>query len=181
MTGAEFRAMKFTNAALAALMMTVMTSSGQAATLITAATLTINVTFTQPSCDITVPPLYSLGTLTPGTNIQHAPMEITWKCEGNAPITTALTASIAKGSASGVEGVVLKTTSDTDTGVTLSLREKVSNELIKLTGGDYFCSDQNSVPGVTMRTCTLTPETNVSPGGPFGLASATLRFEVVYP
>jgi hypothetical protein len=60
----------------------------------------------------------------------------------------------------------------------------VSNKLIKLTGpaaGDYFCSDENAVAGTMMRTCTLTPETNVSQNGPFGLASATLRFEVGYP
>lgn len=55
--------MKFTKAALAALMMTVMTGSGQAATTATA-TLTINVTFTQPSCDIQVPSSYNLGLLT---------------------------------------------------------------------------------------------------------------------
>ncbi|HAX5279319.1 TPA: F18 fimbrial protein FedE, partial [Escherichia coli] len=57
--------MKFTKAVLAALMMTVMTGSAQAASTATA-TLTINVTFTQPSCDISVPPSYNLGTLTLG-------------------------------------------------------------------------------------------------------------------
>lgn len=173
--------MRFTKAALAALMMTVMTGSGQVATSATA-TLTINVTFTQPSCDITVPPEYNLGTLTPGKK-SHAPLKITWKCEGDTPVKTALTATIVKGgTGSGNEKVVLQTDSGTDTGATLSLREKDS--LIKLTGstaGDYFCSDANAVSGVTERTCTLTPETNVSQNGPFGLASATLRFEVGYP
>lgn len=174
--------MKFTKAALVALMITVMTSSGQAATTATA-TLSINVTFTQPSCDITVPTLYNLGTLTPGQKT-HAPLEITRKCDGDTPVKTALTAAIVKGSASGSEKVVLQMDSGTDTGATLSLKEKVSNRLIKLTGpvvGDYFCSDENAVAGATMRTCTLTPETNVSQSGPFGLASATLRFEVGYP
>lgn len=173
--------MKFTKAALAALMM-VVAGSGQAATSATA-TLTINVTFTQPSCDITVPASYNLGTLTPGSK-PHAPLNITWKCEGDTPVTTALTAAIAKGKASGDEKVVLLTDSGTPTGATLSLREKKSARLIKLTGpsaGDYFCSDENATPGTTMRTCTLTPETNVSQNGPFGLASATLRFEVGYP
>lgn len=172
--------MKFTKAALAALMM-VVAGSGQAATSATA-TLTINVTFTQPSCDITVPASYNLGTLTPGSK-PHAPLNITWKCEGDTPVTTALTAAIVKGNANGKEKVVLLTDSGTPTGATLSLREKKSANLIKLTGpsaGDYFCSDENATPGTTMRTCTLTPETNVSQNGPFGLASATLRFEVVY-
>lgn len=173
--------MKFTKAALAALMM-VVAGSGQAATSATA-TLTINVTFTQPSCDITVPASYNLGTLTPGPKT-HAPLDISWKCEGDTPVTTALTAAIVKGNASGDEKVVLLTNSGTPTGATLSLREKKSTSLIKLTGpgaGDYFCSDDSATPGITMRTCTLTPETNVSQNGPFGLASATLRFEVGYP
>lgn len=175
--------MKFTKAALAALMMTVMTGSAQAATTATA-TLTINVTFTQPSCDITVPASYNLGTLTPGSKT-HAPLNISWKCEGDTSVKTALTADIVKGGKTGGdESVTLKTDSGTDTGATLSLREKTSNALIKLTGpaaGDYFCSDDRATPGTTMRTCTLTPETNVSQNGPFGLASATLRFEVGYP
>ncbi|EFM6587668.1 F18 fimbrial protein FedE [Escherichia coli] len=182
MTGAEFRTMKFTKAVLAALMM-VVAGSGQADTSATA-TLIINVTFTQPSCEITVPPSYNLGTLTPGSK-PHTPLNITWKCEGDTPVKTALTAVIVRGgTASRDDQVVLLTDSGTPTGATLSLRENKSTSLIKLTGpgaGDYFCSDDSVTPGTTMRTCTLTPETNVSQNGPFGLASATLRFEVGYP
>ena len=173
--------MKFTKAALAALMM-VVAGSGQAATSATA-TLTINVTFTQPSCDITVPALYNLGTLTPGSKT-HAPLNITWKCEGDTLVKTALLADIVRGGkTSNDEKVILKTDDNTDTGATLSLREKESGDLIKLTGpaaGNYFCSDANAIAGME-HTCTLTPETNVSQNGPFGLASATLRFEVGYP
>lgn len=88
--------MRFTKAALAALMM-VVAGSGQAATTATA-TLTINVIFTQPSCDITVPASYNLGTLTLGSKT-HAPLDITWKCEGDTPVKTALTAAIVKGTA----------------------------------------------------------------------------------
>ncbi|EPM4791129.1 F18 fimbrial protein FedE [Escherichia coli] len=177
--------MKFTKAAMAVLMIAVMTGSGQTATTATTATatLTINVTFTQPSCDITVPASYNLGTLTPGVKI-HAPLEITWKCEGDTPIKTALTAGIVKGTASGDEKVILQTDGGTDTGATLALREKKSAALIKLTGptmSDYFCTDESAVAGTMTRTCTLTPETNVSQNGPFGLASATLSFEVGYP
>ncbi|EEW1616131.1 TPA: F18 fimbrial protein FedE [Escherichia coli] len=182
MTGVGFRAMQFTNTALAALMMTVMTGNGQAATTATV-TLTINVTFTQPSCEITVPPSYNLGPLTPGTKT-HAPLKITWKCEGGTPVKTALLADIVRGGkTSDDEKVILKTDDNTDTGATLSLREKESGDLIKLTGpaaGNYFCSDANAIAGME-HTCTLTPETNVSQNGPFGLASATLRFEVGYP
>ncbi|HHH7324890.1 TPA: F18 fimbrial protein FedE [Escherichia coli] len=172
--------MKFTKAALAALMM-VVAGSGQADTSATA-TLIINVTFTQPSCEIKVPPSYYLGTLTPGSK-PHIPLNITWKCEGDTPVKTALTATIVRGgTTSRDDQVVLLTDSGTPTGATLSLREKKSTSLIKLTGaGDYFCSDDSATPGTTIRTCTLTPETNVSQNGPFGLASATLLFEVGYP
>lgn len=173
--------MKFIKAALAALMM-VMAGSGQAATS-AEATLMINVTFTQPSCDIQAPISYNLGTLTPEVKT-HAPLEITWTCaDGGTPVKTALTAAIVKGRASDDDKVILQTDRGTDTGATLSLREKVSSALIKLTGPteeNYFCSDANAVSGVR-RTCTLTPETKVSQSGPFGLASATLRFEVGYP
>ncbi|EPE6524284.1 F18 fimbrial protein FedE [Escherichia coli] len=167
--------MKFTKVAMAALMMAMMTGSGRADT----ATLTINVNFTRPSCDISVPPLYSLGDLVPGeTGKNHSPLDITWRCEGNTPLNTALTAVSDSGNLEGDGKVYLMTDSGQRTGVTLSLREKTSNNLIKLTGNEKFCSDTEGTTG--MRTCTLTPVTDVSRGSVLGNASATLRFEVKY-
>lgn len=179
MTGVGFRAMRFTKAALAALMMAVMTGSGQAATTATAM-LTISVTFTQPSCDIQVPSLYNLGLLVQGEqNKEHVPLKITWTCEGSAPQKTALTATVV-GSAGkvGDEKVYLMTESQR-TGATLSLKEKTGDSLIKLDGQSPFCSDAKEATG--MRTCTLIPMTDVSREGALGMASATLRFEVGYP
>ncbi|WP_308065291.1 F18 fimbrial protein FedE [Escherichia marmotae] len=172
--------MRLTKAALAALMMTVMTGSGQAATTATA-TLTINVTFTQPSCDIKVPASYNLGLLTPGETKNHGDLTITWECQGNTPLKTALTAEILAGSAENDNKVVRLKASTGNSRAALSLREKGATQLIKLTGptgGDYFCSDSAEVTG--MRTCTLTPVTEVSGQGALGPASATLRFEVAY-
>lgn len=173
--------MKFTKAALAALMMTVMTGSGQAATTATA-TLTINVTFTQPSCDIQVPSQYNLGLLTQGdAEREHAPLNITWTCEGDTPLKTALTAAIVSGEAEGDEKVYLITDGSQRTGATLSLKEKTTGSLIKLTGpdsGNLFCSDETETTG--MRTCTLIPVTAVSRDGALGVASAGLKFEVAY-
>lgn len=169
--------MKFTKAVLVLLMMTVMTGSGQAAT--NAVTLTINVTFTQPGCDITVPPSHMLDALVPGkTGTEHPPLKITWSCEGNTPLKTALAAAIVLGDSEGDRKVHLMTDGRKRTGVTLSLREKTSGNLIKLTGTDNFCSDMEGTTG--MRTCTLTPVTDVSRGSVLGNASATLRFEVRY-
>lgn len=166
--------MKFTKAPLALLMM-VMTGSGQAVT----SYLTIHVTYTQPSCNITVPSSHMLGPLISGeTGKAHRPLEITWSCEGNTPRKTALTAAIVSGDSEGDSKVYLMTDGRQRTGVTLSLREKTTSIPIKLTGNEPFCSDTEGTTG--MRTCTLIPVTDVSRGSVLGNASATLRFEVRY-
>lgn len=176
--------MRFTKGVLAALMLTVTADGAQAATnaVNVSATVRINVTFTAPTCNIKVPSSYDLGTLTPGPK-EHGPLNITWSCEGDTPIKTALTAEVVTGGRDATnEKVYLVTDGNQATGAALSLKE--GGSFIKLTGsqaGDYFCSDTGAVAGVTERTCTLTPVTNVSQNGPFGLASATLRFEVGYP
>ncbi|EGF7427602.1 F18 fimbrial protein FedE [Escherichia coli] len=183
MTGAEFRAMRFTKAALAALMM-VVAGSGQAASTATA-TLTINVTFTQPSCGIKVPASYNLGLLTPGETKDHGDLTITWECQGNTPMETALTAEILAGSAENDNKVVRLKAGNGNSRAALSLRDKTAGTLIKMTGpsgGDYFCRNSKDVTGI--RTCTLTPVTEVSSqgtSGALGPAFATLRFEVGYP
>jgi type 1 fimbria pilin len=169
--------MKFTNIALTALMLAMTAGSAQAATTETKI-LTIDITFIRPSCDITVPSSYNLGALTPGGPKDHGDLNITWTC--NFPQQTALTAGIATGTAEGDDKVRMMSGGQA-TGALLSLREKGATQPIKLTGSgakNYFCSDEAA--GV-VRTCTLTPVTEVSRNGPFGLASATLRFEVGYP
>lgn len=168
--------MKYTKAALALLMM-VMTDSGQADTK--TATLKINVTFARPSCNIQVPSSYELEALVPGETGKHHPsLNITWSCKGNTPLKTALTAAIVSGGSEGEEKVRLITDSRQRTGVTLSLKENTNGGLIKLTGTENFCSDTEGTTG--MRTCTLTPVTDVSHDSVPGHASATLRFEVGY-
>ena len=175
--------MKFTKAALMTLMLVAPMGTSQAATSATA-TLTINVTFTTPSCDITVPSSYNLGILTPGSK-EHGDLKITWNCTeaGATPlnIKTALTAAIVAGTPEGENKVRLMSGGQAS-GATLSLREKSTQSFIKLTSAvkkNYFCSDATETS--EQRTCTLTPVTDVSSTGPFGMASATLRFEVGYP
>ncbi|WP_218073155.1 F18 fimbrial protein FedE [Escherichia coli] len=175
--------MRLTKAALAALMM-VVAGSGQAATTATA-TLTINVTFTQPSCDIKVPASYNLGLLTPGETKNHGDLTITWECQGNTPMKTALTAAIVTGAAENDNKTVrLAADSGGKSRAALSLKDSMGSP-IKLTGptgGNYFCGDSKETTG--MRTCALTPVTEVSSqgtSGALGPASATLRFEVGYP
>lgn len=169
--------MKFTKVVLAVLIMTV-TVGGVLAS--STATLTINATFTRPTCNIQVPSSYDLGALTSGTK-EHGNLKITWTCDGDMPIKTALTAGIVAGDADGNDKVRLMVGSQASDAV-LSLREKVSGNLIKLTGHDasnYFCTDAQYITG--MRTCMLTPVTTVNyQKGVFGQASAKLSFSVAY-
>lgn len=170
--------------AIAALMLAVTTGSASAASTATA-TLTINVHFPQPSCDIKVPTSYNLGTLSPGSEVTHPGFDITWDCgTSGKPLKTALTAAVVRGTVVGNDKVRLLRNDGQATGASLFLKEKGASSPVNLTGTgtgaqDYFCSDATEVTG--MRTCTLTPVTVVEPGGPFGLASATLRFKVGYP
>ncbi|EFG0720612.1 F18 fimbrial protein FedE [Escherichia coli] len=179
MTGEGFRVMKFPKTALTALIMVMMVGDVEA-TSSTTAVLTINVTFTPPSCDLQMPSSYDLGTLTPGRKV-HGDFQITWNCEGNEPIKTALTANIISGVAEGNNKVRLIANNQAS-GATLFLQEKNSGSLVKLTGHDaldYFCSDDRETTG--MRICTLIPVTETSLTGPFGRGDATLSFAIAYP
>lgn len=168
--------------ALVALMFAVTAGSSQAGNTATA-TLIINVNFRQPTCDINVPSSYDLGVLSAGGAVEHRGFDITWNCGTGESLKTALTASIVRGTAVGDDQVRLLRDDGQATGASLSLKENrqgASPSPVKLTGAtDYFCSDESEVTG--MRTCTLTPVTKVDQGGPFGLASATLKFKVGYP
>ncbi|HBB9789165.1 TPA: F18 fimbrial protein FedE [Escherichia coli] len=179
MTGAEFRAMRLTKAALAALMM--VTGDVQALSKTATAIVTIEVNFTRATCNITVPTLYNLGLLTPGETKNHGDLTITWECQGNTSLKTALTAEILTGSAENDNKVVRLKAGSGNSRAALSLRDKTAGTLIKMTGpagGNYFCNDSAETTG--MRTCTLTPVTEVSGQGALGPASATLRFMVAY-
>ena len=174
--------MKFTKAALAALMLAMTTGSAPAATTATA-TLTINVTPPPTSCNVTVPALYGLGVLKQGEIQRHGNLEITWECEGDTPVKTALTADIVKGYREGESDVFLVAGDGKKSDVKLYLWHWDSGAKIKLTGPgakDYFCKDTSAVANM-MRTCKVTPYTIVSPGAQGQTVSATLRFEVEYP
>ncbi|ENE9016412.1 F18 fimbrial subunit FedE, partial [Escherichia coli] len=112
---------------------------------------------------------------------EHGDFQITWNCEGNEPIKTALTAGISSGVAEGDNKVRLIANNQAS-GATLFLKEKNSGSLIKLTGHDaqdYFCSDSRETTG--MRICTLIPVTETSLIGPFGRGYSTLSFAIAYP
>lgn len=177
--------MKFTKAAITALiLLLMMTGSGQASVTLDGYmggdVLTINVSVNQPTCSISAPNSYELGSLTQGRK-EHDPLIITWSCDTSDPsLKTALTASIVSGIRDGDSSVYLLTGQEKST-AKLSLKK--GNDLIKLLEqgvmpgeDDYFCNDT----GIA-RTCSLIPVTEVSSGGTSGQVSATLSFEVVYP
>lgn len=170
--------MKFSKAALAALM-TMMAGGVQAALSPASVDVSIEVTFTQPSCEIRVPSSYDLGVLVHGeSGREHTPLHITVDC-GGTPQKTALTAgTVGSPDKAGDEKVYLMKNGQR-TGAMLSLKEKGATDLIKLTGldTDVFCKD---TAGSASRTCTLIPVTDVSRDGVLGEASATLRFGIVY-
>lgn len=169
--------MKFSKAALAALM-TMMAGGVQAALSPVSVDVSIDVTFTQPSCEIRVPSSYDLGVLVHGeSGREHVPLNITVDC-GGTPQKTALTAGIVGSPDKAGDEKVYLMKNGQRTGAMLSLKEK-NGGLIKLTGldTDAFCKD---TAGNASRTCTLIPVTDVSRDGVLGEASATLRFGIVY-
>lgn len=143
------------------------------------ATLTINVTFTAPTCTITVPPTYNLGILQLNETKEHSPLVVDWSCEGGGPIKTALTASVVTGILGSTQDKVKMLGEDgSENGTTLTLKEKSSGQNIKLTGSDVdvFCSGT----ATGSRSCELIPVTETHQGDTPGRINATLRFAVAY-
>lgn len=169
---------------LSALMLTIVSINSQAATS-ASTSLIVNVIYTPPSCNITMPSSYDLGTLLPGGEVEHPSFDLNLDCSAtDYPLKTALTATIVKGNAVSDNKVRLVRSDGLETSAFLFLKESGGTSPIKLTGSGAnmqgaFCSDATAVIGP--RTCKLTPVTKVESGGVFGLASATLRFQVSYP
>ncbi|EEW0765628.1 hypothetical protein EEO80_22820 [Escherichia albertii] len=148
----------------------------KSATLATAM-LTINATFINPRCDISVPSFYDLGTLTPGRK-EHASLSIEWNCT-NTPVRTALTASVIRGKleASG-DKLQLIVNGNSNGSLLYFMGGNNDANIIKINGRDSFCSD--TVETTEARKCIITPVTEVHNNDTFGVASAILRFEIVY-
>ncbi len=139
--------------------------------------LNVNVKFVTTTCDVYAPDSYDLGDLLPGEAIKHNSFNVDIVCSSNNKVKTALTASILQG---GIDKSKTKTqllVNGKENGTLLWLLDKNGN-MINLSGDtdSFFCED------ITYgnRTCSVTPVTESHPTDTFGLASATIRFHVVY-
>lgn len=175
MTGAGFRAMKFTKTMLAAAILISTT-----ATEVISATITINVAFTAPTCNVTVDPTYNLGILVVGeAEKPHRPMPVKWDCQGGTGgtgksfLTARVTNGLADPSKESVE-LLSKSGAKSGSGVFLSLRAK--NAPVKIDGTTAIC-EQTGPQG----QCDLTPVTKVPTGSvQLGGVEGALVFEAKY-
>ena len=143
--------------------------------------LTINATFINPGCDITVPSFYDLGTLTPGRK-EHSPLSIVWNCT-DTPVRTALTASVIRGKIEASEDklqLIINGNNNSDSNGSILYFYGGGNggSIIKINGRDPFCPDIIETTGI--RKCVITPVTEVHHDDTFGVVSAILLFEIVY-
>ncbi|WP_370560780.1 fimbrial protein [Edwardsiella tarda] len=141
------------------------------------ATVTVTATFVAATCDIKIPAIYWLGTLTPGAIKKHSPLKIKWSCDSDQLFNSALKASLVTG-VSNHSKEKLEMMVDGYKNGTLLWLEDSHGQTIKLSGNDddVFCASNGS--GV--HDCDLTPITEVHPTDKFGIATAVIHFEVVY-
>lgn len=139
-----------------------------AETVVGSLTTTVITENIAPSCDIHVPHEIYLGTLENGTR-KHSPFELSVTCKDNTK--TAFVASIVKGKLSGADAVTMSN------GSLLRLENENSNIKLQGKNTDSFCLGQSS----GIRTCELTPVTEVDANNQRGKAEATLNFKIIYP
>ncbi|EBU2765677.1 fimbrial protein [Salmonella enterica] len=158
-----------------------MFSSVRAANTATAS-LTIEATFTKPTCTINVPASYDLGELVRGQLKEHESLSIKVECPGAQSIKTALTAKVLTGTLENTQDKVQMIVNGKGNGTLLSFKPVSNMEAnipIKLTGAtqDAFCSFDSG----EFRQCQLIPVTEVHAGDTPGHASASVLFDVIYP
>lgn len=147
----------------------VCTSVLQAKTIVGTLTTTVITENITPSCDISVPQEILLGTLPNGTK-KHPSFKLSLTCKNDTK--TALVASIVKGNLSGSDTVTMSN------GSLLRLEDN-TNSTIKLQGKDSesFCLGNF----LGLRSCELTPVTEVHSNDNKGNAEAILNFKIIYP
>ncbi|EPV4610406.1 hypothetical protein ACV4SA_003029 [Escherichia coli] len=151
-------------------------SSARASTKTLSSTLTINVNFFAPSCDVKVPSEYDLGSLTPGNKIEHKKINIEISCIDSYSYSTGLIASVRKGTLDTFQTSVQMLTNDEENGPFLSLKDE-GGTLIKMTGNksDAFC-----IGGDKKRICSITPISNVPSDAISGRVIAVINFSIIY-
>lgn len=133
------------------------------------ATATITVTFVAPTCSLDVPAMVYLGSIKNGTQAYN-PFSFQVNC--STPTNTSVYAAALDGVESGSNNTVLMRYS----GAKFWLKDETSNKNITLNGdsGEVFCAGSNS------RTCSLIPNTLVTPSNTRGESSTIIRFNIRY-
>lgn len=141
------------------------------------ATLNVNAKFVTTTCDVNVPETYNLGELLPGETVKHGSFNINIICSSNNKIKTALVASTILGSTDKDQTKTQLLINGKKNGTLLWLLDENGNT-INLTGDTnaFFCED------VTYgnRACAVTPVTETHSKDNFGVASAIIRFHIIY-
>ncbi|EQA8868596.1 fimbrial protein [Citrobacter braakii] len=146
--------------------------SVQAVTLSDSVTITLEATFTEPPCEIDVPPVVHLGSIHYGEK-RYRPFALKVNCAtaSKAEIYAQTTGTLVTGT---TDTMVM---SGSDTRTNFWLEENGTR--IKL-NGETNTTDSGFCPGTESRTCTLTPGTLVSSGAREGERSAVIKFSVRY-
>lgn len=153
---------------------------GHAATA--TATVIINATFTMQPCTLTLPATVQLGRLNIGTTT-HSPVKIDIDCPDGAEVETGLYAQNMSGVLSGTDKMTMAPASGSVAGnPALFWLKESGGATVKLDGtgadiaGNAFCRDTGRI-----RSCTLTPVTQVFADTVREEVGATVRFNVKYP
>ncbi|ECD6034721.1 fimbrial protein [Salmonella enterica] len=145
------------------------------------AIVTINATFTAPTCKLTMPDTVQLGGLNTGTSTHH-PINIDIDCPDGASIETGLYAQKLSGQLSGIDKITMEYTSGGGVNPALFWLTESDGTIVKLDGsGEDNAAHAFCRGTAVLRRCILTPNTQVFSDTTRGKVSATVRFSVMYP
>lgn len=129
----------------------------------------LTATFVVPTCELAVPATVYLGSIKNGVQ-SYRPFSFQVNC--SVPTDTSVYAQAVGSLDTGSINTVLMEGS----GAKFWLKDETDNKNITLNGesGEVFCAGSNS------RTCTLIPNTLVTPDNTRGETSTTIRFNIRY-
>lgn len=146
------------------------------------ATVTLDITVTEPPCNITFPSSIVLGTIPQGVH-SYPSFDINISCTAGSTTSTALFAQLVQGTLTSDHNDRIDMTSpegSSGTPAQLWLTAKDGKAVVMDGSGSTNVNSQFCT-GTTDRQCTLTPNTQVAMDTPRGKASAVVRFSVAYP
>lgn len=144
----------------------------RSAPLFDSITITLEATFTMPPCEINVPPVVHLGSISYGEK-RYRPVTLTVNC------TSAARSEIYAQTAGLLVSGTTDTTAMTGADALTHFWLEENGKKIKL-NGETNTTDSGFCAGTDSRTCTLTPATQVGVAAQEGERSAVIKFNVRY-